>query len=863
MRNLRIIITKDSFGNINPAGQGSLSLGVYPPPIVNYYGNDNPDVVRKHLHRQDDEVKTSGPTYYSAAPEYNILLVIVDQMRNLSFWLPAKDGSETGASLIQNALPNISGLAAQSFSFPNYWVAATICGPSRASLMTGLYAQQHCIFSAQGTPIGSNSNNLAPPLLPFNSSASWTSGDAAGFPTLGNVLSQTLAVYEGNSASYNCTYIGKWHLSCVTGMSDGNPGENGPADYGFPGLINKDYYSLPTTMQSRSPYYDGISRGFPSPNGLDNEGVGGDFIDSLVTASDVPSYSPTLGNGTAHNNWTRPGFLQLNDAAIADAFVSKWLPAASSNSVQPWLCVVSFVNPHDITSFPYAFGLTNSDPSNFSPPGVLTGSGFQPAPPRANATSYNGTNCEGPGGNCVTYGDMMYVANFYAPYANVPPGGGNSLPWNWEDLTLSSLQYANNGKPGLQYYYLQEKNNEFGSIGTPGAYNNANGVWPTPVPWQTFLNYYVWMQSCVDYQVGRVLGTGAGGSGVGLANSPFANNTVVIFTSDHGDYGGSHGLHAKGGGLYEEVMNVPLYVSYPQMRNNASATPGPYLIPYVCSSVDLLPFIYTLVLGNHSWRGNNADMLYHLSNRESINDAIYQWDQTYTQVLPQRRLSAIPLHVGNNGCSVGNNSCANWQIYQPFVLHTADDYIFAPLPFGGHANYQPSHAIAFRTVDITDQSNNSAPFKSKNTCGGGKLGIYNYWDTCGAAGPPIYPTNNSGTQYEFYNYSPNPYTGSLAANPQEALNQYFSNTPGSPTPQANMYLSDFKNSSSPGISVQGELYNLFTGNSSGSMPAQQVYAAIQIAFQNYITYLKCVGSSSGSDGTPESCGSVCADPYSS
>ncbi|MGA2591767.1 MAG: hypothetical protein ABSH32_17785 [Bryobacteraceae bacterium] len=58
----------------------------------------------------------------------------------------------------------------------------------------------------------------------------------------------------------------------------------------------------------------------------------------------------------------------------------------------------------------------------------------------------------------------------------------------------------------------------------------------------------------------------------GLAQYPaLANNTGIVFTSDHGDYGGSHGLHAKGGGLDEEVMNVPLFVSYPSMR---TAHPG-------------------------------------------------------------------------------------------------------------------------------------------------------------------------------------------------------------------------------------------------------------------------------------------------
>ena len=34
----------------------------------------------------------------------------------------------------------------------------------------------------------------------------------------------------------------------------------------------------------------------------------------------------------------------------------------------------------------------------------------------------------------------------------------------------------------------------------------------------------------------------------------------IVFTSDHGEYGGSHGLRGKGAGAYEEAIRVPLLV---------------------------------------------------------------------------------------------------------------------------------------------------------------------------------------------------------------------------------------------------------------------------------------------------------------
>ena len=46
-----------------------------------------------------------------------------------------------------------------------------------------------------------------------------------------------------------------------------------------------------------------------------------------------------------------------------------------------------------------------------------------------------------------------------------------------------------------------------------------------------------------------------------LSSRPqLAANTVVLFTSDHGEYGASHGLRGKGAGVYEEAINVPLIV---------------------------------------------------------------------------------------------------------------------------------------------------------------------------------------------------------------------------------------------------------------------------------------------------------------
>lgn len=62
--------------------------------------------------------------------------------------------------------------------------------------------------------------------------------------------------------------------------------------------------------------------------------------------------------------------------------------------------------------------------------------------------------------------------------------------------------------------------------------------------------------SLVDRQFGRILEA--------LAATGQLQNTIVIFTSDHGELLGDHGLAYKGGRFYEALVHVPLIVSWPE-----------------------------------------------------------------------------------------------------------------------------------------------------------------------------------------------------------------------------------------------------------------------------------------------------------
>jgi arylsulfatase A-like enzyme len=166
------------------------------------------------------------------------------------------------------------------------------------------------------------------------------------------------------------------------------------------------------------------------------------------------------------------------------------------------------------------------------------------------------------------------------------------------------------------------------------------------------LKLYLWYQQQVDVQIGRVLDK--------LRSQPkVAANTVVIFTADHGDHAGSHGLRVKGGGAYEEAVRVPLYVVDPRGQLSRAA---PSTRQQLTSTIDLAPMLLTIAHDSPRWRA----------------------EERYSHIASRADIAAIARDPRSKG--------------RPWVAHLTDETTIEELSYTySFANEAPHHVAAVRT----------------------------------------------------------------------------------------------------------------------------------------------------------------------
>ena len=162
-------------------------------------------------------------------------------------------------------------------------------------------------------------------------------------------------------------------------------------------------------------------------------------------------------------------------------------------------------------------------------------------------------------------------------------------------------------------------------------YHNANGE-----PWciaashendgqgmRDYLNAYYALVAEMDHRIGSIIKA--------LKANNCLENTIIIYTTDHGDFVGEHGLVEKaawGHNVYEATLRVPLIIQTPDMKN-----PGRVSNDLV-ELVDIVPSILDLCdikpeqAGPLSAAGTS--LAAHLQEQQDV-ERRYAFSQNYLQ----------------------------------------------------------------------------------------------------------------------------------------------------------------------------------------------------------------------------------------
>jgi arylsulfatase A-like enzyme len=248
----------------------------------------------------------------------------------------------------------------------------------------------------------------------------------------------------------------------------------------------------------------------------------------------------------------------------------------------------------------------------------------------------------------------------------------STVPWFLADHTCSLINQFSDGDdpffiwhnfwgPHGPYYAPTEYLDRYRNVDIPPWPNYEWDSRSTPGPhhvkihperesldwhdWATAIRHYYAFTTLIDEQIGRIYAH--------LEAKGVLDNTVIIFTSDHGETAGSHGgLTDKGWQHFEEIQRIPMVVRFPDGRSAGQIREG------LISLADVYPTILDLAGGEPQQGVHGTSVL------PLIEDATSAWrDHVVVEFSGVNNLSATLRTLVQDGYKFGYSAGFPDQLY--------------------------------------------------------------------------------------------------------------------------------------------------------------------------------------------------------
>jgi len=162
----------------------------------------------------------------------------------------------------------------------------------------------------------------------------------------------------------------------------------------------------------------------------------------------------------------------------------------------------------------------------------------------------------------VSYPDPHHPCTPPGKYANMYKAEDMQLPASFDDLSsIRNHPYigTRTNQPGFENMLFHTSNEEEA---------------------KNFISHTYGMLTMIDDSVGKILAT--------LKDLGLEDDTMIVYTSDHGDMMGDHGMILKGWLPYKGILNVPLIFKVPGVTKAGNVSDS------LVSAVDLAPTILNI-----------------------------------------------------------------------------------------------------------------------------------------------------------------------------------------------------------------------------------------------------------------------------